>query len=107
MATATTSADQKQIAAPDDASQTSDKKAKETSRKESLSGAAARAAFGSLAFLFRLPIRLFRPVKVSLQPGQLVHSAAMARRNSAHSTTLSLLCLSAIVMDCPGEHSQA
>lgn len=67
MATATIPADQKQIAAPGDASKTSDKKGKETSRKESLSGAAARAAFGSLAFLFRLPIRLFRPVKVSTE----------------------------------------
>jgi hypothetical protein len=107
MATATTSADQKQIAAPDDASQTSDKKAKETSRKESLSGAAARAAFGSLAFLFRLPIRLFRPVKVSVQRRQLAHSAAGVNRRSAHSTPHFLLCLSAIVMDCPREHSQA
>lgn len=37
----------------------------ELSSKESLGGALARAALGSLAFFFRLPIRLFRPVKLS------------------------------------------
>ncbi|CAO1632899.1 unnamed protein product [Parajaminaea phylloscopi] len=38
---------------------------KELSSRESLGGALARAAIGSLAFFFRLPIRLFRPVKLS------------------------------------------
>lgn len=37
----------------------------ELSSKESLGGALARATIGSLAFFFRLPIRLFRPVKLS------------------------------------------
>jgi hypothetical protein len=37
----------------------------ETSRKESLSGAIARALVGTLAFVFRAPVRLFRPVKLS------------------------------------------
>ncbi|CAO1630147.1 unnamed protein product [Jaminaea pallidilutea] len=37
----------------------------EVSRKESLGGALARSLLGSLAFFFRLPIRLFRPVKLS------------------------------------------
>lgn len=37
----------------------------ENTRKESLGGAVARSLLGSLAFFFRLPIRLFRPVKLS------------------------------------------
>ena len=36
-----------------------------TSRKESLGGALARALVGTLAFVFRAPVRLFRPVKLS------------------------------------------
>lgn len=36
-----------------------------TSRKESLSGALARSLVGTLAFVFRAPVRLFRPVKLS------------------------------------------
>lgn len=36
---------------------------KDTSRKDSLSGAFARALVGTLAFVFRAPVRLFRPVK--------------------------------------------
>lgn len=59
---------QKQVTAPPGrrrARSTSDGSQNENTRKESLSGAVARAMFGSLAFFFRLPIRLFRPVKVS------------------------------------------
>ncbi|CAO1624680.1 unnamed protein product [Sympodiomycopsis kandeliae] len=37
----------------------------DNTRKESLGGAVARSLLGSLAFFFRLPIRLFRPVKLS------------------------------------------
>lgn len=37
----------------------------EPSRKESLGGALARALVGTLAFVFRAPVRLFRPVKLS------------------------------------------
>lgn len=37
----------------------------EASRKESLTGALARALVGTLAFVFRAPVRLFRPVKLS------------------------------------------
>lgn len=37
----------------------------EPSRKESLGGALARALVGTLAFIFRAPVRLFRPVKLS------------------------------------------
>lgn len=40
-------------------------KRKEQKRSESLGGALARSLVGSLAFFFRLPIRLFRPVKLS------------------------------------------
>jgi len=43
----------------------SDGKEDEKSRKESLSGAFARALVGTLAFVFRAPVRLFRPVKLS------------------------------------------
>lgn len=44
------------------------KRAKEdvfVSRKESFTGAFARALVGTLAFVFRAPVRLFRPVKLS------------------------------------------
>jgi hypothetical protein len=37
----------------------------EPNRKESLGGALARALVGTLAFVFRAPVRLFRPVKLS------------------------------------------
>ncbi|EPQ25967.1 uncharacterized protein PFL1_06422 [Pseudozyma flocculosa PF-1] len=39
--------------------------ARETTRHESLGGAIVRALIGSLAFLFKRPVRLFRPVKLS------------------------------------------
>ncbi|UZJ57194.1 hypothetical protein CBS101457_006514 [Exobasidium rhododendri] len=42
-----------------------DKDGEEKSRYESLSGAVARALIGTLAFVFRAPVRLFRPVKLS------------------------------------------
>ncbi|GAC92451.1 mitochondrial carrier protein [Pseudozyma hubeiensis SY62] len=38
---------------------------REPTRQESLGGAVIRALFGTLAFLFKRPVRLFRPVKLS------------------------------------------
>ncbi|CDS01006.1 uncharacterized protein SPSC_05180 [Sporisorium scitamineum] len=40
-------------------------KSREPTRQESFGGAVIRAMFGTLAFLFKRPVRLFRPVKLS------------------------------------------
>ena len=40
-------------------------RSREPTRQESLGGAVIRALFGTLAFLFKRPVRLFRPVKLS------------------------------------------
>ncbi|TKY89950.1 hypothetical protein EX895_001248 [Sporisorium graminicola] len=40
-------------------------KSREPTRQESFGGAVIRALFGTLAFLFKRPVRLFRPVKLS------------------------------------------
>ncbi|SPO28079.1 uncharacterized protein UTRI_04469_B [Ustilago trichophora] len=44
---------------------TSKSRNREPTRQESFGGAVIRALFGTLAFLFKRPVRLFRPVKLS------------------------------------------
>ncbi|KIS68237.1 uncharacterized protein UMAG_03819 [Mycosarcoma maydis] len=44
---------------------TSNSRSREPTRQESFGGAVIRALFGTLAFLFKRPVRLFRPVKLS------------------------------------------
>lgn len=41
----------------------------DSSKRPSFTAAVTRAIFGTLAFLFKRPIRLFRPVKISTMTG--------------------------------------